>query len=167
MHELLLFAPVPASQHHGLLQQLSGLTAMQPIPTFERRLIFKPHRKPGSIKPRVGGSQNVQSSELQKIQKMLGGGLYYLQVVGGVNAADFGGGSGGGSDTSMGGTELGGSDRQAKPASGYVSSNQTWRMEFKDIPDAGTQSGVTSRLVSTAKLPYGDVLPGMTAWGFE
>lgn len=172
MHELLLFAAIPASQHHDLLQQLSGLTAMQPNRTLERRLIFKPYRKPGFVRPRPGGSQDVQPTEVQRLQKMLGAGLYHMQVAGPVNATDFGGASGSErrpDDAVMGGMEHDGgtADQRVKPGPGYVPSNQTWRVEFKDTPEAGTGSGVTSRVVSTAVLPYGDAIPAMKAWGFE
>ena len=169
MHELLLFAPIPASQHHDLLQQLSGLTAMQPNRTFERRLIFKPYRKPGFVRPRPGGSQDVQPAEVQKLQKMLGAGLYHVQVVGAIDATEFGGADENGNkrDTVMGRMEPDREGQRVKPGTGYVPSNQAWRVEFKDTPEAGAGSGVTSRGASTAVLPYGNVIPFMKAWGFE
>jgi hypothetical protein len=162
MHELLLFAQVPAAQHHGLVQQLTGLTAMQPNRVLERRMVFRPYRKPGFIRPRPGGSQDVQSSEVQKLYKMLSAGLYHFQLVGPIRATAFAATAADSSeDTVMQGTE------PSDATSGYVSSNQTWTLEFKDTPEAGTGSGVTSRQIFTAALPYGDVLPLMTAWGFE
>lgn len=168
MHELLLFAPIPASQHHDLLQQLTGLTAMQPNRTFERRLIFKPYRRPGFVRPRPGGSQDVQHTEVQKLQKMLNSGLYHMQVVGAINATDFGVEENGHKpDAVMGGMESGGADQRVKPGPGYTPSNQVWKVEFKDTPEAGAGSGVTSRGASTAVLPYGDVVPLMKAWGYD
>ena len=168
MHELLLFAPIPAWQHHDLLQQLTGLAAMQPNRTLERRLIFKPYRKPGFVRPRPGGSQDVQPTEVQRLQKMLNSGLYHMQVVGAVNATDFGVEENGQKpDTVMGGMDSDGADQRVKPGPGYVPSNQVWRVEFKDTPEAGAGSGVTSRGASTAILPYGNVIPFMKAWGYE
>lgn len=165
MHEHSLFASIPASQHNDLLQQLAGVTAMQPNHIYERHLIFKPYRKPGFIRPRPGGSQDVQAQEAQRLNKLLSGSLYYIKVVGEVTAADFGGSSAG--DVAMGGTA--GTDATAgdQTRHQYDISNQSWRLEFKDIPDAGTGSAVTSRLISSSKIPYGDIVPIMKTWGYE
>ncbi|KAL2369334.1 RNA polymerase II mediator complex subunit Srb5 [Blastomyces gilchristii SLH14081] len=202
MHELLLFSPVPAKQHHDLLQQLSGLTAMQPTRTFERRLVFKAYRKPGFIKTRPGGSQDVQAPETQRLNKLLNGGLYYIQVVGNVQERDFGSmpasssssssssslpsssaslrsdvvtqGTGAGGDGTQQGqgslwssTPMNHGAATAAVSKGYVAANQSWRLEFKDTPEAGARSGVTSRFVGTANLPSSNILPEMTAWGFD
>ncbi|PGH07833.1 hypothetical protein GX51_01543 [Blastomyces parvus] len=199
MHELLLFAPVPAKQHHDLLQQLSGLTAMQPTRTCERRLVFKAYRKPGFIKTRPGGSQDVQAPETQRLNKLLNGGLYYIQVVGNVQERDFGSvpasssssssssssalrsdvvsqGSGAGGDGAQQGqgslsssTPMNNGAAAAATAvsKGYVAADQPWRLEFKDTPEAGARSGVTSRFVGSANLPSGNILPEMNAWGFD
>lgn len=186
MHEILLFASVPAVQHHDLLQQLSGLTAMQPNPIFERHLVFKAYRKPGFIKARQGGSQDVQAHEIQRLNKMLNAGLYYMQVVGEVGAQDFGThappppasssipatSTSTSSDVTMHGTEAvveSSQEPQAKADTDTSSfaSDRTWKVEFKDIPDAGTGSAVTSRFVGNAILPPGGVLPMMKTWGFE
>ncbi|KAH8697177.1 putative RNA polymerase II mediator complex subunit Srb5 [Talaromyces proteolyticus] len=145
MHELLLFASAPANQHHELLQQLAGLTAMQPRHRLERHLVFKATRKTGQINTRLGGgSQDVQGAELQRLTKMLTGATYYTQVVGVVNESDFGAST----DT-------------------YDFDSQLWRMEWRDIPEAGTRSAVTSRLMSNAVLPHGDVVATMNSWGYE
>lgn len=163
MHELLLFAQVPAKQHYDLAQQLAGVTAMQPTHIFERHLIFRAYRKPGFVKPRPGGSQDVQATEVQKLNKLLAGGLYYIQAVGEVLDTDFGSKSesDGANDTT------GTSQKTTSAQDAYVSANQSWRVEFKDIPDAGARSGVTSRLVGSAKIAGGDLLTSMNAWGFE
>ncbi|KAI2039723.1 Mediator of RNA polymerase II transcription subunit 18 [Ophidiomyces ophidiicola] len=157
MHEHSLFAAVPAAQHHVLLQQLAGVTAMQPAPVYERRLIFRPHKAPGYLKPRLGATQDVQATEIQKLNRMLNARLFYVQAVGDVAEADFGSGD----DVAMGGAGLD-SPRQDR----YDVADQSWRIEFRDIPDAGT-SAVTSRLMCTAKIPYGDIVPIMKAWGYD
>lgn len=159
MHELLLFASVPAHQHHDLLQQLAGLTAMQPRRRFERRLLFKAYRKPGYVNTRIGGSQDVQASELQRLTKMLNGGMFYTQVVGPVSESDFGSTPPSGTDEKKHGT---GDDE-----SWYDFEDQQWRLEFRDIPEAATRSAVTARVMASASLPQGDVVPPMNAWGYR
>jgi mediator of RNA polymerase II transcription subunit 18 len=145
MHEQSLFASVPVHQHHELLQQLAGLTAMQPRHCLERRLIFKAYRKPGLA--RTGASQDLQQGDLQRLNKMLNGNMYYTQVVGPLSEKDF-----------------------ADPESGvesYDYERQSWKLEFRDIPEAGTRSAVTSRLMSSATLPHGNIVPSMNAWGYK
>ena len=175
MHELLLFASVPVHQHHELLQQLAGLTAMQPRHALERRLIFKAFRKTGLITGRVGGSQDLQQAsagDLQRVNKMLNGGMFYTQVVGPVSEKDFAPASvpvsAPDADTQMAGME------EKKPPVTVQSDNghvydydlQTWKLEFRDIPEAATRSAVTTRVMASATLPRGDIEPSMNAWGY-
>lgn len=175
MHELLLFASIPARQHHDLLQQLAGLTAMQPNRVFERHLIFKAHRKPGYTNTiRSGGSQDVHATEMQKLNKLLNGGLFFTQVVGEVRGTDFGAkqpATTQGSDVTMTdpdgpqvSQQLGGGESQDR--AGYDFEKQDWKMEFRDIPEAGTRTAVTSRLMGMATVPRGDVVSEMESWGY-
>jgi mediator of RNA polymerase II transcription subunit 18 len=159
MHELLLFASVPAHKHHELLQQLAGLTAMQPRHFLERRLIFKAYRKPGLMAGRTGASQDIQSGDLQRLNKMLNGSMYYVRVDGPVSKEDFGTSTD--SDTQMEGTD------DKSEASRYDFEHQPWKLEFRDIPEAGTRSAITSRQMSSSSLPSGDVMPTMNAWGYK
>lgn len=164
MHELLLFASVPVHQHNELLQQLAGLTAMQPKRALERRLIFKAYRKPGLVASRIGASQDLQQSgDLQKVNKMLNGGMFYTQVVGPVSETDFRGPAAPDSDTQMAG--MADENPSAQPVYDY--DQQPWRLEFRDIPEAGTRSAVTARVMATAALPRGDIVPAMNAWGYR
>ncbi|KAJ5973897.1 mediator of RNA polymerase II transcription subunit 18 [Penicillium waksmanii] len=178
MHELLLFASVPTHQHAELLQQLAGLTAMQPRHCFERRLIFKAYRKPGVANARVGASQDLQSGDLQRVNKMLNGGMFYTQVVGPIQSADFA--DAGVTDTAANAnsnpvnpdpdtdTKMDGMDSESTiPRSAYDFDQQSWQLEFRDIPEAGTRSAVTSRVMATAALPRGDIVPSMNAWGYS
>ncbi|EGD93828.1 hypothetical protein TESG_01360 [Trichophyton tonsurans CBS 112818] len=130
MHEILLFASVPAAQHDDLLHQLAGLAAMQPTEVLERRLLFKSFRKPGYIKPRVGGSQaqgqEAAFSDVQRLIKMLGAGMYHIQVVSDVDRAA----------SSADGGAMGVAEDQAE-----------WRIEFKDVPDAGAATAYCSEYV--------------------
>ncbi|KAJ5709950.1 hypothetical protein N7493_009542 [Penicillium malachiteum] len=166
MHELLLFASVPVHQHHELLQQLAGLTAMQPRHALERRLIFKAYRKPGLITTRTGGSQDLQSGDLQRVNKLLNGGMFYTQVVGPVSEADFKvSGVAPDADTQMAGME---DDSKSAPTQhAYDYEQQPWKLEFRDIPEAGTRSAVTSRVMASASMPRGDIVPSMNAWGYS
>lgn len=167
MHELLLFASVPVHQHHELLQQLAGLTAMQPRHCLERRLIFKAYRKPGLTTARIGASQDLQQSgDLQRVNKLLNGNMFYTQVVGPVSEKDFcTTASAADPDTQMAGME------ETKPSirdsQGYDYDCQPWKLEFRDIPEAGTRSAVTARVMASAAFPRGDVVPSMNAWGYR
>ncbi|KAH2345856.1 Mediator of RNA polymerase II transcription subunit 18 [Aspergillus fumigatus] len=165
MHELLLFASVPAHQHHELLQQLAGLTAMQPQHRLERRLVFKAYRKPGLVNVRVGASQDLQGAELQRLNKMLNGGMFYTQVVGPVSEADFGAPASpvADQDAHMSGTD----EKSSVRPHYYDYENQPWKLEFRDIPEAATRSAVTIRLMASASLPKGDVTVPMNAWGYN
>ncbi|KAJ5894347.1 hypothetical protein N7495_006038 [Penicillium taxi] len=151
MHELLLFASVPVHQHHELLQQLAGLTAMQPRSVLERRLLFKAYRKPGIATARVGASQDA---------------------VGPVSQSDFSpaktapaAGADADADTQMAGMD----DAKAPVAipSTYDYELQPWKLEFRDIPEAGTRSALTARVMASAALPNGDIVPSMNAWGYS
>lgn len=160
MHELLLFASVPSHQHHDLLQQLAGLTALQPIHRLERRLIFKAYRKPDLVNSRTGASQDLQGSELQRLNKMLNGGMFHTQAIGPVSEHDFSPSQ----DSPMSGV-----DENIPPghARFYNYDNQPWRLEFRDIPEAGTRSALTARLMANASLPKGDLMALMNAWGYR
>lgn len=169
MHELLLFASVPVHQRHGLLQHLVGVTAMQPHHCIERRLIFKAYRKPGLVTARVGASQDLQQSgDLQRVNKMLNGGMFYTQVVGPVSKRDFGAtASDRDPDTQMAGMDMDEPKPSARKVHHYDYDQQPWRLEFRDIPEAGTRSAVTARVMASAALPRGDVVPSMNAWGYR
>ncbi|KAI5286052.1 Mediator of RNA polymerase II transcription subunit 18 [Ascosphaera acerosa] len=56
MHQHLLFAPIPASQHRDALAQLTGVAAMQPVRVLERRLVFKPFKRPGQASRDASGA---------------------------------------------------------------------------------------------------------------
>lgn len=169
MHELLLFASVPQHQHHELRQQLAGLTAMQPHHRLERRLIFKAYRKPGVITTRVGASQDVQGVDLQRLNKMLNGGMFYTQVVGPVSEGDFGdlvSRDDNNGDINQDQIMQSQHERDQTQAR-YDYARQSWKLEFRDIPEAGTRSAVTARLMASASLPRGDIVEPMNAWGYR
>jgi mediator of RNA polymerase II transcription subunit 18, fungi type len=165
MHELLLFASVPGQQHHELLQQLTGLTAAQPTHRLERHLVFKAYRRPGSVNTRIGGSQDLQTPEIQRLTKMLNGAMFYTQVVGPVTEKDFG-------SVPLSQFTARSTVNDKRPAEGdqgnwYDFEDQRWRLEFRDIPEPGARTTVTTRLMANATLPRGDVLTPMNAWGYR
>ncbi|KAL4948736.1 mediator complex, subunit Med18 [Aspergillus filifer] len=159
MHELLLFASVPSHQHHELLQQLTGLTAMQPRHRLERRLIFKATRKPGLVNARGGASQGA---DLVRLNKMLNGQMFYTQVVGPISEADFDA-----KPSSSENTDAPMSGMAEAAGSSYDYDSQPWKLEFRDIPEAGTRSTITARLAASATLPKGDIVTPMSAWGYS
>ncbi|KAI4265851.1 MAG: hypothetical protein L6R38_009136, partial [Xanthoria sp. 2 TBL-2021] len=84
MHELLLHGAVPTNRHTQVLSILAGIAAMQPQPFHERRLIYKPTRPVTRPSMQVGGSQAVQSKQMNPMQAVQGaiqGDLFYLHLV--------------------------------------------------------------------------------------
>lgn len=158
MHELLLFASVPAHQHYELLQQLAGLTAMQPQHRLERRLIFKATRKPGLMNGRSGSGQGA---DLVRLNKMLNGQMFFTQVVGPLSEASFG------AKPSTESSDAAITAADEPTTSSYDFENQPWRLEFRDTPEAGTRSTITARLAASAALPRGDIVTPMNAWGYR
>ena len=112
----------------------------------------------------------MHSAEMQKLNKMLNGGLFYTQVVGAVRGTDFGAKKVSGLDVTMSDQDVsqqpGGGDAEMIVEGGYDIANQTWKMEFRDIPEAGTRTAITSRLMGMAVLPRGDVVSAMDSWGY-
>ena len=82
MHEFLLFGQVTNDDHHKLLQQLAGVTRMQPQYVVERHLIFKARQPVGlGNVPSGGGSQGVLPPDVQKTKQALSGSIFYIQAV--------------------------------------------------------------------------------------
>ncbi|KAL8748266.1 MAG: hypothetical protein Q9199_008222, partial [Rusavskia elegans] len=84
MHELLLHGAVPTNRHAQVLSILAGIAAMQPQPFHERRLIYKPTRPVTRPSMQIGGSQAVQSKQMNPMQAVQGaiqGDLFYLHLV--------------------------------------------------------------------------------------
>lgn len=84
MHELLLFAQIPPTQHSHLLSILAGIAAMQPQPFLERHLVFKPSRTPGSSRSGPGESSvpGMADAALHAFQTQTRGDTFYVQLVG-------------------------------------------------------------------------------------
>lgn len=105
---------------------------------------------------------------MQRLNKMLNGNMFYTQVVGPVSERDFGARDSPSSrdhqDAFMAGTD---EKNPVDDAYFYEYEDQPWRLEFRDIPEAGTRSAVTSRLMTSASLPRGDVVAPMNVWGYR
>lgn len=69
--------------------------------------------------------------------------------------------------TGADGNHTTGQDHDADYYYSYDYDRQPWRLEFRDIPEAGTRSAVTSRSMASASLPRGDVMMPMNAWGYR
>lgn len=146
MNQHMLFASVPAQDYDGVLSQLSGICAMQPVPVYERHLVFEAYKPSGFMKPSIGATQHLQAGLTQQLNKAISSSTYFLQAVGEISANDFA--TPGGGETN------------------YKASKQPWRVEFNDIPSAAWKS-TNFRLSVGADMPSGDILPFMKAWGFE
>lgn len=147
MQELVLFGQVPESSHHLLLQQLAGISRMQPLPHTERHLIFR--AQPPTALDRVqqgGGSQGVLPPEVQRTRAMLQGPLFHVQLVQEVSPSD--------------------STSTPKTVNGTSDSSKNWTLEFRDIPDPSSQT-VTSRLLSRTTIDSGSPFPFLHSLGFD
>lgn len=168
MHEFLLFGQVANDDHHKLLQQLAGVTRMQPQHVVERHLIFKA-RTPiglGNI-PSGGGSQGVLPPEVQRTKQMLTAPIFYLQLIGTLQER------GAQADHLVGSSAVNSGDTVMKDEKVEESANGTvkmedcrWALEFRDIPDPGKQA-VTTRLMSRTTIESGDMITFVRDLGFE
>lgn len=157
MHELSLYGSVPVNEYHKILQQLAGVTSMQPQDVEELHIILKSRTPPGL--ERVQGSSSAQGSqqqqqEYQRLKGLLQGGIYNVKVVGKFVRKV---------------------NRAAQATNGVDSRNQNtdrseqiieWTLEFKDTPAAGKQT-TNNRLIARVKLGSGDIVAFFDMFGFE
>ena len=159
MHEFLLFAQVASSDHRKMLQQLVGVTRMQPQPVLERHLVFKAESPAGlNNLPSGGGSQGVTAAELQRTKAMLTNSLFYLQLVGDYTPT---------TSTRSVRTGSRASDRVQnvqQNRSDQVSLSK-WTLEFRDIPDPGKQA-VTTRQLTRTEIDGGSIISFVKGLGF-
>ena len=190
MHELLLFAQVPASRHDQLLKIIAGIAAMQPQRVLERHLIFKPSKKPGTGGRKVGGSQGIQNTQMQALQGQVHGEMFYMQLVGEVrkehfstsnakrsdlvNEVDTNSDSNADVQMTAGIEEAGRED--SKPddvpktlpvAHRYQTGKQKWTLQFNDLPEVAGRRPVTSRMISSIDLVEGSAMQFMDKWGYR
>lgn len=161
MHELSLYGSVPAEQYHRILQQLAGVTCMQPQNAEEVHIILKSRIPPGLEK--VQGSSGGQGSqqqqqEVQRLKGLLQGGIYNVKLVGRISTRDQS------PNVQTNGTEM----QVDQTVQSVDRSRQSieWTFEFKDTPAAGKQT-TNVRLISRTKLGSGDLVAFFTVFGFE
>lgn len=161
MHELSLYGSVPVEQYHRILQQLAGVTCMQPQNAEEVHIILKSRIPPGLEK--VQGSSGGQGSqqqqqEIQRLKGLLQGGIYNVKLVGKISPRDSS------SKSEENGTNMQlDSTEQSDNRSGQ---SIEWFFEFKDTPAAGKQA-TNVRLISRTKLGSGDLVAFLGIFGFE
>jgi mediator of RNA polymerase II transcription subunit 18 len=166
MHEFLLFGQVANDEHHKLLQQLAGVTRMQPQHVVERHLIFRAKPPVGlSNIPSGGGSQGLVPPEVQKTKQMLSSSIFYLQLV--YNPRS-GGAQLGGNRDGLGNGDISQSRSTTKADASGSSQEEggLWTIEFRDIPEPGKQA-VTTRLLSRTPTGGGDLIQFVKDLGFE
>ncbi|KAL8909572.1 MAG: hypothetical protein Q9171_004981 [Xanthocarpia ochracea] len=180
MHELLLHGAVPTDRHTQVLSILAGIAAMQPQAFHERHLIYKPTRPVNRASMHVGGSQAVQSKQvnpMQAVQGAIQGDLFYLNLVedlaakgnckGGMERKDD-------EENMMESKMMNGIDRgdeqQDPPSIPFPNSSSTstttttkWTLQFRDIPEAGIRRPVTTRLMADVPITGGNATAFMSA----
>ncbi|KAL8915784.1 MAG: hypothetical protein Q9172_006672 [Xanthocarpia lactea] len=179
MHELLLHGAVPTDRHTQVLSILAGIAAMQPQPFHERHLIYKPTRPVIRASMHVGGSQAVQSKQvnpMQAVQGAIQGDLFYLHLVEDLAAKGSCKGDMERKDdegkmmesTMMDGIDRG--DEQDPPSTPFPNSSSTstttttkWTLQFRDIPEAGIRRPVTTRLMADVPITGGNTAAFMSA----
>ena len=169
MHEFLLFGQVANDDRHKLLQQLAGVTRMQPLHVVERHLIFKARPPLGlSHIPSGGGSQGVLPQEVQKVKQWLLSSIFYLQLV---YSARSGRAKVRGTSVLQSGLENGNNSEgrstvQAESSDSTQRQDGVWTIEFRDIPEAGKQP-VTARLLGRTPTEDGDLIQFVKDLGYE
>lgn len=157
MHELSLYGSVPIEQYHRTLQQLAGVTSMQPQDVEEVHIILKSRAPPGLEK--LQGSSSAQGSqqqqqEIQRLKGLLQGGIYNVKLIGKITQKPH---------------------QKTPQINGAHSKDQTadrsgqsieWTLEFKDTPAAGKQA-TNTRLTSRTKLGSGNLVAFFDVFGFE
>ena len=155
MHEFSLYGQVTGDARPRTIQQLAGVTRMQPRSVKEVHLVFKSQVPPGlGGLPSAGGSQAASSQEAQKTAKMLASPLYHVQIIGAVEP-DATKPKAANGDIAM----LNGHD---KPADSKI----RWFMEFKDLPEPGKHP-VSGRLIFRTDVTDGDIVAFMETFGYE
>lgn len=151
MHELSLYGSVPADQHYSLLQDLAGLTCMQPLHVQELHLLFKARQPIGVDRVLAAGSggstDTRQQQDFQKLKPMLQHGLFYVKLVGTVRTQHS-------------------SSEDTSSASPSNILEVDWTFEFRDTPEV-TKQPLNSRSVSHVAVNGGEMINYMTYFGFE
>lgn len=159
MHEFSLYGQVPGHEHSRTLQQLAGVTRMQPKPVQEIHLVFKSQAPVGLQTGSAGRTSNDKQQEAQRIMRLLSTGVYYVQVVGKVQT-DKG--------ARVNNAKLNGDVEMANGVTGQSGESRPvrWQLEFNDTPEAGKQA-LSTRYVARTPIEDGDVVKFMKQFGYE
>ncbi|CAO1600993.1 MAG: hypothetical protein LQ349_002631 [Xanthoria aureola] len=174
MHEILLHGAVPTNRHGQVLSILAGIAAMQPQPFHERRLIYKPTRPVTRPSMQVGGSQAVQSKQMNPMQTVQGaiqGDLFYLHLVEDLVVDGRGKGDMERNrdeektrESEMMDSGDGGDDHQPPLSTSHPNAKPpNWTLQFRDIPEAGNRRPVTVRLIADVPITAGNAEAFMSA----
>ena len=165
MHELLLCGQVPSARHSQLLHILAGLSAMQPHRVVERHAIYKPTRPRVQLTAQVGGSQAVQSTQKQALQKQLSKDMFYVTLV--QRLEDHGSLVGDDNDAAKGKENLMEENEGTEERKEGINANDgSWSIKMTDVPEPAKRP-VTLRSVSVTDVLEGDVHAHMLALGYR
>jgi len=150
MHELLLFGQVPAARHEQVLKILAGVAAMQPRPTLQRCILYRPTRAPDEpgANLRRGGSQAVDIKPTkQTAAAAAAAALYHTRLV-----------------QTLSHDHLGVPHDLPLSADAAAGEEPQWAVVLDDVPDTGDR-GVSIRFTSSTDLVSGDPHAYMLASG--
>lgn len=160
MHELLLCGQITSARHSQLLHILAGLAAMQPHHVVERHAIYKPTRPRVRLAAQVGGSQALQSTQKQALQKQLSKDMFYVTLVQRIeDGGSVAGGDAKGKDIVMMDEGERGEERRDISHAG-------WSIRMTDVPEPAKRP-VTMRFVSVTDVLEGDIRAHMLALGYR
>jgi len=180
MHEYSLHGQVASSRHTQLVHVLAGISAMPPVPVFERHLVFKPTVMPTKQAAQVGGSQAIQDAAKLAARQAQAAStdVYYVKLVevlepqnGSVTVVSEQ------QDLDMleeqGEDLMKVEDDSSGIANGYSNGLKAvetrpisgWYMIFHDVPESGARP-VTARMTTRTKLEDGDAIGFMEGLGY-
>ena len=142
-----------------MLQQLAGVTRMQPKSVQQIHLVFKTQTPVGLQIGSAGRTSSDKQQEAQRIMRLLSIGVYYVQVVGKVET-DKG--------VRINDAKLNGDVEMANGVTGQSGEIGLlrWQLEFNDTPEAGKQA-LSTRYVARTPIEDGDVVKFMKQFGYE
>ena len=134
---------------------------MQPHRVVERHAIYKPTRPRVQLAVQVGGSQAVQSTQKQALQKQLSKDMFYVTLV-----QRFGDNESLVGDDAKGEEVLLGGNEKSEERKGINANDGSWSIKMTDVPEPAKRP-VTLRSVSVTDVLEGDVHAHMLALGYR
>lgn len=176
MHEYSLHGQAASSRHTQLLHVLAGISAMSPMPIFERHLVFRPTVIPTRQAAQVGGSQAIQDAAKAARQAQAAStDVYYVKLVEVLGIQiDSANVEPEQQDMDMNGEHDEASmkvedesskmvNSDSKPAE--IGSTSRWQMVFHDVPEPGARP-VTARMTTITPLEEGNAIDFMEGLGY-